>query len=122
MIDSVFDSGSELGIQNPIYDTLYGRQRADTPHESKRPIPDNISHASIPSTAIYATITDFEENERPTLSIQEDKCGLKSCHKISIVLIIFLGNVLHKQGSLNTFMYIYIQSMYDKMAKVKHKT
>ena len=101
IIDSVFDSESELGIRNPVYDTLYGRERADTPHESGRPTPDNVSQASIPSTAtimhhenhIYATISDIEESGRPTPPIEEDKCSLQFRHKISIVLIVFLGNV-----------------------------
>ena len=101
IIDSVFDSESELGIRNPVYDTLYGRERADTPHESGRPTPDNVSQASIPSTAtimhhenhIYATISDIEKSGRPTPPIEEDKCSLQFRHKISIVLIVFLGNV-----------------------------
>ena len=76
IIDSVFDSESELGVRNHIYDILYGRQLPDTPHESRAPYtwppravdPDDqlagLSSENIQSTAIYATITDTDESER----------------------------------------------------------
>ena len=125
IIDSVFDSGSELGVRNPIYDTLYGRQLPDTPHESRAPhtwppraTNTDGQHADLSPdnnqfTAIYATITDTDESERPasptpvntsttsthtTIISQllgyttEDKCRLKLCHKMLITLIILIGN------------------------------
>ena len=71
---------------------------------------------------IYATITDIEESGRPTPSITEDKCDLKFRHKISIVLIVFLGNVLHKQR-FSEYIYVYIWNLcIMKCQKVKHKT
>ena len=126
IIDSVFESESELGVRNPIYDTLYGRQLPDTPHESKAPHTwppraanmdgqhAGLSSDNIQSTAIYATITDTDESERPasptpvntsttsthaTIISQllgyttEDKCRPKLCHKMLITLIVLIGNV-----------------------------
>ena len=119
IIDSPFDSESELGIRNPVYDINYGRELPDPPAEGERLTPDRISNT-------YATIDDAHESyeqERPERGrsgyevvlrrpaydthsiitsqlqspIEEDNFKLRSWHKILIILTLTIGNVLHKQ-------------------------
>ena len=100
IIDSPFDSESELGIRNPVYDINYGRELPDPPAEGERLTPDRISNANT-----YATIDDaYESYDTHSIitsqlqsPIEEDNFKLRSWHKILIILTLIIGNVLHKQ-------------------------